>query len=75
VSACRSCGAEIVWAEWDQSGKRAPFDREPVVGGNVLLLPGNPPRARLVGVGHEVPLWKSHFATCSAAEQPKGRVA
>lgn len=64
MSRCRSCRAEILWAIWEETGKRAPFDPEPVYGGNVILYPGDPPRAVYAREPNGVPLYVSHFATC-----------
>lgn len=69
MSACRTCGAEVVWAIWEKTGKRAPFNLAPVEGGNVLLLPGEPPAARFVGAAAGLPLFVCHFATCPDAEE------
>jgi len=65
---CRSCGAPIRWAITAANGKSIPLDRDPVDGGNVILVEGvaymnaNPDLftdARYV----------SHFATCPEANR------
>lgn len=77
MSACRSCGAAVVWAVTG-TGKRLPLDAEPVDGGNVLLAPAAPgqtPLATVVGkrgqpsiFGDDGPRYTSHFATCPQAD-------
>lgn len=74
---CSSCGAPIFWACLP-SGKRAPFDADPVeaeapVGCYAMLWRdgGEPPWAI-----HRPALWRSHFATCpNAAQHRKTRAA
>lgn len=83
MSACRSCGAEVVWAV-TEAGRRMPIDAQPVDGGNVILHPaerGQSPTATVVGkqpqpslFGDDGPRYTSHFATCpNAAEHRKAR--
>jgi hypothetical protein len=84
VSACRSCRAEIWWAE-TLAGKRIPVDTEPAPDGNVVLLRGGrgeaPPvvlvmsQAQADTVIPDVgPRYMSHYATCpQAAEWRKRR--
>ena len=69
ASRCRSCGAEIVWAEF-ASGKKCPFDAEPSPSGEWALNEAyDPPKAtkvtRATGSGEEG--FTSHFATCPNA--------
>jgi hypothetical protein len=64
-SACRSCGADIVWAA-TEAGRRIPLNPKLVLGGNVDLHKGiarvrRPDPAR---EGYVV-----HFATCPAAAE------
>lgn len=68
-SACRSCGAAIVWAVSTSSGKRMPLDAEPTAQGNVILDSATEPYSAVVqrgpiadGSGH-----LSHFVTCPNA--------
>lgn len=74
MSACRSCGADIVWAV-TAAGKRMPVDAEPVPEGNVALvdLASGEIHATVLGEGEallaEEPLHLSHFATCVFADQ------
>lgn len=83
TSACRSCGALVVWAITPR-GKRMPVDVEPSPAGNVVLVdpedPTDPPRVVLLHTESEratVPVEKlhtSHFATCThAAEHRRPR--
>jgi hypothetical protein len=77
LSACRSCGAEIVWAITG-SGKRMPVDADPTPDGN-LILTDDPPHAVMLvqgqdslfaaGAGGDSPRYTSHFATCEFADQ------
>jgi hypothetical protein len=83
VTACRSCGAEIVWA-FTPDGRRMPVDAQPVDGGNVLLTPAVEPRgaptATVVGkraqptlFGDDGPRYVSHFVTCPDAARHRRR--
>lgn len=65
---CRSCGAEIEWAELD-SGKRMPFD-PPLVVAMVqgTLLPGG----RVIELVD--PKTSPHWATCPDAEKWRRRL-
>jgi len=63
---CKSCGAPVHWLMNTTSGKYAPIDVAPVLGGNVAIdlyagiytvLKRNPDRLAHTG----------HFATCPAA--------
>lgn len=76
MSACRSCGAEIFWAE-TAGGKRMPVDADPVPDGNVIVedRPGDGLRATVLEPGAlmlddpGLPRYVSHFATCPNASQ------
>jgi hypothetical protein len=84
VSACRSCRAEIWWAE-TLAGKRIPVDAEPAPDGNVVLLREGhgeaPPVVRVTSQAQADTLipdvgtrYVSHYATCpQAAEWRKRR--
>lgn len=68
MPACRSCGAEIIWA-LTEKGKRMPVDPEPVPHGNLFL------RKRENGAYDVRPAgdlllserYVSHFSSCPAA--------
>ena len=65
---CRSCGAEIIWAIHDVSGKRMPMDAVPMtVRGAFRLL--ERPTNGVVDALPSGPLYQSHFATCPNAAQ------
>jgi hypothetical protein len=56
---CRSCHAPVVWFEMAKTGKRNPFDGDPVY----VRTEHDPETHRLIGYidGSITP---SHFATC-----------
>lgn len=69
ISACRSCGEPVVWAEF-ASGKKCPFDAEPTPSGEWALNEAyDPPKAtkivKAAGSGEDG--FTSHFATCPEA--------
>lgn len=63
------------WAA-TSTGQRLPLDLRPVADGNVMLLADG--RCKIVPVEERAtctePLYKSHFATCPAAEEFRRRV-
>jgi len=73
---CRSCGAEIVWARTETTGRPMPIDVEPVDGGNVVLYEAPDTgelTAHVEGKGPHPVTWPtplryvSHFTTCPNA--------
>jgi hypothetical protein len=78
MSVCRSCGAEIVFAETER-GKIMPIDKEPVANGNLGLFHrvdknGEPqPHVRSLSTEPQLfgdgPRYQSHFVSCPAAEK------
>lgn len=77
MSRCRSCNAEIIWAE-TAGGKRMPLDVEPVIPdirGLQVLIPGRGDQGEdLVrsATADDVALtrfYRSHFATCPNADK------
>lgn len=85
---CKSCGAEILWAD-TENGKRMPVDVEPVAGGTIVLRHtevGLAPVAMVTSAeerellaqqaasrGEELRLFVSHFATCEHADLHRSR--
>lgn len=79
MTTCRSCGAEIIWAE--TADARMPLDSAPVEIPAVGLVAFNPEtgRARVLAADSlgKIDAWRSggvtvhraHWATCPSAEQ------
>jgi hypothetical protein len=72
---CRSCGAEILWAETER-GKRMPVDKEPVADGNLGLFylgDQDEPQIRPLDAAPQLfdteVRYVSHFATCPDAAE------
>lgn len=72
---CKACNAEMLWA-LTESGKNIPLDPEPVEHGNLCLAaldPGGPMVVHYIQdgetIGPLVPRYRSHFATCSRADE------
>lgn len=80
ISACRSCGQNIVWAVWHSSGRKMPVDASRDPGGDLILYtesfdsrgePREPYKCKRAEpeerelLGNT--LWVSHFATCPHA--------
>lgn len=63
VSACRSCGAEVVWLRHAVTGTLMPVDPDPRSDGNVAR---NGTTFRIVGAKEKYTgdLYRSHFVTC-----------
>lgn len=83
---CRSCGALVIWALHERSGKWAPFDAKPVEGANweIVYSISDPPRAVYVSdeqltLGppprqrEEPHLRNPHYATCPDASKWRRR--
>ena len=68
---CKSCGKPFEW--WrTEAGKSMPIDPEPTTDGNVMIdVVKNV--VRVVPAGSHVPLYRSHFATCPAADSHRSR--
>ncbi len=70
---CRSCRAEIVWAN-TPNGKLIPLDAEPTADGNVTLTTTSPVTAVVLGplelqlLDPSVPRFAAHFARCPDAD-------
>jgi hypothetical protein len=72
---CRSCGAEIYWAERRDSGKRVPVDSVPNSDGNLVLTLRNGLRGKLLAERFDPAFhpperrrWVSHFVSCPQAK-------
>jgi hypothetical protein len=75
MSACRSCGAPVLWAVTD-GGRRMPVDRDPAPAGNLVIADRHPdgtphmtvvdPEQLLLG---DPPRYLSHFVTCPHANE------
>jgi hypothetical protein len=81
VSACRSCGAPIVWAKTTH-GKSIPLDQDPSEEGTIVLLEGvahifrkRPDQVTLLRMGApaDTPFYTTHFATCPQGKDWRGR--
>jgi hypothetical protein len=69
MSACRSCGAALIWAK-TTAGRIIPVDAEPVTDGkgNILLDGSGKVRMAIVGrVGSGT--HRAHFVSCPNANQ------
>jgi len=80
---CRSCGAPIIWAINNRTGRKAPIDAEPAADGPIYLTSdgdtGGDPAYAIVAVAdrdlalHPGPFYTNHFMTCpNAAQHKKG---
>jgi len=68
MSVCRSCEAEIEWAQTD-AGKMMPLDAKPTDDGTFVLIGGKTRKANQGDLELRRPLHTSHFATCPNAAQ------
>lgn len=70
MSACKSCGAPIMWRKNRTTGRMVPVDTKPVDGGNVKLISATDVVIAGKGAGTHV----LHFATCpDAAEHRRAK--
>lgn len=69
TSKCSTCGAPVAWV-LTILGRKMPIDPEPVPDGNLLLQDGIVQVCKVEKPtdGSQVPLYKSHFATCAHAK-------
>lgn len=74
---CRSCGAEVIWAIHERTGKTAPIDARPVPDGSIVLLPltmfGETPY-RILGLAERTTpgdndRYTPHYQTCPDARR------
>jgi hypothetical protein len=75
MSACRSCGADIIWARTER-GSKMPLDAEPVTEGQHRFVlrdrssSEGPLAIAAWGLDPKTdPHYVSHFATCPNADQ------
>lgn len=73
---CRSCGAKILWAEMQATGKKNPLSFEPTEMGNVLIQGDGRavalgPAGREAAIKRGEKLYLSHFVDCPNAAQHK----
>lgn len=75
MSACRSCGAQIIWARTER-GKAMPVDAQSTPDGNLVLT--EEPTGELIARVDARPMrqrYTSHFQTCPNADshrRPRG---
>lgn len=81
MSACRSCGAEIIWAVTDPGGRRIPLDAEPAerpTGLFTLVMPDPVFTADTTPIAvsaAKTPVYISHFVTCPHADQHRKKAS
>lgn len=78
MSACRSCGASILWAVTGAQRRPIPLDAVPAVDGNIELdRTTDPPYAKTWGTSHAwsegTHRYRSHFSTCPQAAEHRRR--
>ncbi|HKE79039.1 MAG TPA: hypothetical protein VKB54_07010 [Solirubrobacteraceae bacterium] len=70
TATCRSCGAQIVWAETEK-GRRMPVDADPNPLGQIVLRGHGTTPLAICGVPDDAypgePRYASHFQTCPQA--------
>lgn len=78
---CRSCGAEVLWVEWPNTGKRMPVDespdlRPPPKGGTIVLTLSGGPFGKLLAEKYDPSRhdarrnrYTSHFVTCPESKE------
>lgn len=68
ITTCGSCPAKIIWTV-TAKGKRMPVDAEPVLNGNIDVLPGDPPTSNYLTPFADMKAYVSHFVTCPSAQK------
>lgn len=69
MSACKSCGASIMWAKSLLTGRPSPFDAQPTPSGGFVIVKGASRFATDEDRRLHRDLFTSHFATCPQADQ------
>lgn len=78
VSACRSCGAPLLWVITD-GGKRMPLDADPTPAGTFVVADRDRDALRVSYVAPDAlliddpPRYVSHYATCPDADRWRKR--
>lgn len=74
ASACRSCGAAIVWAR-TVAGKLMPVDAEPADDGTLALIEDVDGELRVLVLGFDPDelRHRPHFSTCPEADEWRRR--
>lgn len=65
---CSSCGAPIIWAKTARLRRFIPLDKEPIIGGNIVL-DGGIASIETIGLFDRTPKYVSHFTTCPNAKK------
>lgn len=68
MTSCRTCHADIIWAE-TTSGKAMPLDAQPSASGTFVFIAGKTRMATAEDRELHRPTHTSHFATCPFAAQ------
>jgi hypothetical protein len=74
MSACRSCGAPVIWVTMIETRKAMPLDAEPVPNGNIVVDWRHHAGAvltaeELAGPDELGRRYRSHFASCPQASE------
>lgn len=76
MSACRSCGAQVLWVKLVPTNRLNPLDPTPSRSGNIRMLGVRKAVARVLSKADletaalaSEDLYTSHFATCPNAKQ------
>lgn len=76
MSACKSCGAEVLWVKLIPMGRVNPLNPTPSRSGNIRMLGTRKAVAKVLGKAEletaalaSEELYTSHFATCPNAKQ------
>jgi hypothetical protein len=73
MASCRSCNADIEWAEWADTGKAVPLDVGAKPNGNLVVVSGKVRRYTHEDAKLGREKRASHFATCPDAKDWRSR--